>query len=606
MRIQSLALLSIGAGLVVGVPHVRRDPADDVDPEDPSKSNPKTAPTSFPSLPKADNPFPNGIKKVPDECTNFQKVSEDCHNALDGVSTESVSAYGGGLLFQDGSCNDDQKAALETAAWDALTLAQYTGDRKPTNARQIAAWKTYVGPDYSIFQQRMLDNFNRFKDFKKDKKFDIITSCKDTKGWCGKEIDGKGVGGYAWTYHGWTGWYHYITLCPNFFGLDTFEEKIEFIEDQIQKGDFHYAEEAEWLKNQGQFFLHEMMHLDSIGQPHVKDEYVSSEEIGPKAYGPRLVYKLAQRAIKSGGGATRGSTNADTYSWLSVVNYFWDLTGYFPKPPNWKVTEAEIDNIGSGEEARAVGPVSVYIGDVTESTTDSDMQAAFDKFMEGMDTPAPPATTPAPDDGVPAPSCATEGTKFPQPPVEDFITSFCSDKRFWDTMIVPPISTGTGQTSDGKGKAMGVEASYDLPGTSDKLWLELAFATDSCTGSFLFAQGTDDASKIEHCRARFRTALNGCQTGTIDEKLGGTVRDVCAVYAITARPEGEDPFNEEEKDNGDFTCKETDTSQIGGADSPLAGTCTCWYSNSPGLTDVFKMPSSGNCKDTNKADLLNN
>lgn len=32
-----------------------------------------------------------------------------------------------------------------------------------------------------------------------------------------------------------------------------------------------------------------------------------------------------------------------------------------------------------------------------------------------------------------------------------------------------PVSTGTGQTSDGRGKAIGVSNPYDLAGSSDKL-----------------------------------------------------------------------------------------------------------------------------------------
>lgn len=106
------------------------------------------------------------------------------------------------------------------------------------------------------------------KDFKTNKKFDIIISCKDTQNKCDMKVDGKSVGGYAWTYKGWFGTYQYITLCPPFFTLDTLEEKITFVEDALQRGELKYAEGAEWQKNSGQYFLHEMMHLDSIGIPH--------------------------------------------------------------------------------------------------------------------------------------------------------------------------------------------------------------------------------------------------------------------------------------------------------------------------------------------------
>jgi hypothetical protein len=151
---------------------------------------------------------------------------------------------------------------------------------------------------------------------------------------------------------------------------------------------------------------------------------------------------------------------------------------------------------------------------------------------------------------------------------------------------------------------MGVAEKYDLDGTSSKLWLGLTFSRDTCMGMFQFGVGRNDQEKLDHCKARFRTVLNGCQTNTITEKKGGTLQDVCAVYIITTHKDGENPFADWGKDLSNFTCRETDTSAIGGNASPLHGTCTCWYSGYPGLTDVFKMPASNNCKDTNRAELL--
>lgn len=206
---------------------------------------------------------------------------------------------------------------------------------------------------------------------------------------------------------------------------------------------------------------------------------------------------------------------------------------------------------------------------------------------------------------APAPKCATDGTSFAQPPVEDFISTFCGNKDYWNTLIVPPISYGNGNDSAGVPKAFGNSDSFDLPGTSNKLWLDLSFSTDGCVGSFMFAQGKDDASKLAHCKARFDTILNGCQTNTIDSKLGGTLDDVCAIYSVTAAPKDKTVFGST-IDTGAFKCKPTDTSATGGDTSLFANTCTCWYSNFPKSTDVFKMPKSGNCDDTDKTALLLN
>lgn len=61
--------------------------------------------------------------------------------------------------------------------------------------------------------------------------------------------------------------YHYITLCPSFHSIDQLDKVMDWIEETVQRGDPHYAQDPYWLTNRGQFFLHEMMHLDSIGQP---------------------------------------------------------------------------------------------------------------------------------------------------------------------------------------------------------------------------------------------------------------------------------------------------------------------------------------------------
>jgi len=56
-----------------------------------------------------------------------------------------------------------------------------------------------------------------FKTPETSEKAYITVSCKDTKKLCGKKIDGKAAGDYAWTYTGWLDYYHYITLCGQFF-----------------------------------------------------------------------------------------------------------------------------------------------------------------------------------------------------------------------------------------------------------------------------------------------------------------------------------------------------------------------------------------------------
>jgi len=49
----------------------------------------------------------------------------------------------------------------------------------------------------------------------------------------------------------------------------------------------------------------------------VIDERVQNDDMGPWAYGPSKVHLLAKRGLSEGGGATRASTNADSYAILA-------------------------------------------------------------------------------------------------------------------------------------------------------------------------------------------------------------------------------------------------------------------------------------------------
>jgi hypothetical protein len=92
-------------------------PTSDLD--DPSSLDPKTPPTSIQFPARAPKPFSNGIPVQPDNCDD-ESPSEDCFNAL---------AKGGYLWFgKNSQCSEQQKAFVETAHWDALTLATYSWD----------------------------------------------------------------------------------------------------------------------------------------------------------------------------------------------------------------------------------------------------------------------------------------------------------------------------------------------------------------------------------------------------------------------------------------------------------------------------------------------
>ena len=203
------------------------------------------------------------------------------------------------------------------------------------------------------------------------------------------------------TYSGWWAYYTYITLCPTFFTLDTLSSKINEVEQDLASGNTKMAKDMTWLRSTGQFFLHEMMHTcvaDGGVEPHIIDEYSAPIPSGEtprtnniKAYGPRLVNNLAKRSLNQGGGATRASTNADSYAMLANAAWWWDTTGYFPGIP------------GRNNPATMAGdfddnnfPVSLYIdlGNGTNpSTADFNTLYSADLTAFGNGLPDPAYTT---------------------------------------------------------------------------------------------------------------------------------------------------------------------------------------------------------------------
>ena len=105
------------------------------------------------------------------------------------------------------------------------------------------------------------------------------------------------------------------------------------MQDALKNNEIAKMQDARNFVTSGSMFLHEMMHTDLIGIPHskpsqpelqdyladcdlVNDEYIDPTGVGSQAYGPKRVHSLAARNLNQGGGASRASTNADSYSWL--------------------------------------------------------------------------------------------------------------------------------------------------------------------------------------------------------------------------------------------------------------------------------------------------
>ena len=480
------------------------------------------------------------------------------------------------------------------------------------------------------------DNLQRPASFRGDDKFDIIITCKDPKGVCKAGREGKRVGGYGWTYTGWFGYkYHYIALCDPFFNLDTLKDRVSLVERALREEQPEWAQQSVYQKNQGLYFLHEMMHLDAVGIPHgmnfsdpptlplhssptghlrglgsrrynlwnadvwkVTDEKVSSE-VPKTAYGPDLVHKLARGRRVEKGGVETASTNADSYAWLANSLYFYEMTNYFPKPPGYRgasVSAEELDNLP---------PVGLHLGTIDEHVIDEELHSRFADALGGVEKADPEATPPNSDD-LPEPECATEGTTFAVPDIEDRLYEMCSESRgLWDMVITPPISIGTGETSDGKTKGIGASQGWDLGGGADeKIWAGVMFSRETCQGYFELGSGKGSEEKVDYCFARLSAVLHGCQTDTQTAKMGGELKEVCAVYAIHVGKDNPFEHSRWYADEGDLECE--DTRDADGEEIPgLEDSCTCWFGGYPGLTDVFrKTGDSCDAGEVNLAELV--
>lgn len=331
MQILAFSLLWYGL-LVSGLPNPQSpDPPTQcsIDADDPSGCNPTSPPTAIDTpTGRPPNPYPSGIPTQPDICDG-RNPSNDCFNAMSGA--------GGYIWFApDSDCSSDEKSAITTAVWDATTLAGYSSNFPTAGAfnRGQVSGNYYMGPDFASQQGRISGNFQRVRDFKTARTSSsayITASCNDLENVCKKRSQGKVPGGYGWTSSGFWGYYHYITLCEPFFTTATLDEVLERTEKDLASHSTRMATDMSWLRSTGSMFLHEMMHTriaDGGKEPHIKDEFIAPIPPGDRpdvgqlqAYGAEYVHQLAKRTLKEGGGATRGSTNADSYAILA--NAIW-------------------------------------------------------------------------------------------------------------------------------------------------------------------------------------------------------------------------------------------------------------------------------------------
>lgn len=112
----------------------------------------------------------------------------------------------------------------------------------------------------------------------------------------------------------------------------------------------------------------------------VVDQTVDPNDQDHFAYGPYMTHMLARRKLNQGGGATRASTNADSYAWLANSKYFYQLTDYWPQPDGWK------DDDMNGFSAKEYEGWTLNLGIITETTTDEEISQRLNSIIYNSTT----------------------------------------------------------------------------------------------------------------------------------------------------------------------------------------------------------------------------
>ncbi|KAF2754863.1 hypothetical protein EJ05DRAFT_503805 [Pseudovirgaria hyperparasitica] len=385
-----------------------------IDPADPNASDPTTVPGQDFALPDARTPEPPAIKELPDGCdpTNF---SQDCITTLDN---DEQGAY---LWFEKGhGCTDDEQKKLKYGLWDAQDMLKYAAKwGVERSSRDVVSADYWMGPNWREYQSRIKGNLGRASEFinnKSNKKNYITITCKDPKGYCkrGSVEGGKVIGGYAWDYNGWFGYYGHINMCSPYYDMKDISGKIDDLNQYRKDGQIERLQDMRYFQTYGQFLAHEMMHLRSTynPEPKIEDKYLwgatGDFKNDVRAYGPKRVHQLAKgdaTGSEDQSGGKVSTINADSYALLMNSIFWWDVTQYFPGVPGRP----------EGSPPPGLPPPllvfpSVSLGDITDTVSitsaEDQLDKAIDSYLVSDDIePATPVSTstPSPTTAPPVP-----------------------------------------------------------------------------------------------------------------------------------------------------------------------------------------------------------
>lgn len=281
-------------------------------------------------------------------------------------------------------CFADDRTALENAR-DMLDGIKDWSGSKTRDSYSLQYW---IGNDWRSFEDRMRDNIYHASNFTISNDYHnymLMLSCYDPNDICQKYNSArKQAGGFAWT----TGFYiwklGHITFCDPFFSLQDESGKREELQDGYRR-DPDYLKDMSNYNTLGQFFIHELFHLESTwtGHPNITDQEL---DIGStrtiRAYGPVNCRKLAKQQPGTGDTTNRGATvttvNADSYAMFINAVYWWQNTGEFPHAPN-------LPPDASSPPLMIMPHLDLSEGDVSDESLEAQLEEVFKDYLAAED-----------------------------------------------------------------------------------------------------------------------------------------------------------------------------------------------------------------------------
>ncbi|KAL3454210.1 hypothetical protein BJX65DRAFT_301996 [Aspergillus insuetus] len=597
------------------------------------------------------NPDSGSLRLWENRCWAIPSGLDDGSNYSE--DDDGVDALWTWLHFE--GCNSKQKTAIKTAHEDAVGMAELvkTIDFANDHGAMEFFGPSYLNKDYQGSIQAIFEHISTFRLSDVWPGYRMNARCSTTLDEKYQDrCKNPGLAAYTWNtktdaddpnkapkYNKGDAVSN-MHFCDQFFDYHTLDTVVD---EMKEKDDFKWRYNVDKYRNQGYIMLHEFMHASVMTYEQNKNRWIADYQMrmyeykqvssSPARYKRSIVTrdiykpyycKVLARSAEESVVKNAISLNADNYAQYALAKYiqsklpdkqypwlpladtealewwekssaalFYDTDGTFGV--NADALPADITTYEDGDySAYDLDDDDIIVSSADPATDVITSDADYtDSFNSQIKLWSSFVHTPDPECAKSGDSAPVGRSSFSAADADASIKDFCSDTNLYDVVFTPPISQGTGQTIDGKTKALGASGGYEINSGKDKLWVGAYFASGSCTGMYTWPPTGQGLRDTDLCLDRFRAIVNECDESTTKTKYGGSLQETCLVYQVMAVSSDEsDPTGTiSSGDRGDIICKDTD-SLIGGK-----STCTCWYENLPDQKEIFGLPKVGECAD---------